>query len=923
MNQFGLGADQAVRIADVLTKAARESNSSVTTLATSLAKTGPVARQFGISLEETVAVLTAAADAGVIASISGTGLQRVLIQLRSPTEEARLALERLFQVAGPEAWNRVNPEKVGLSGALLNLAKAGLTVQDAVSLVDTEFASLLTTFTTSIAKSEDMKAALLASGGDAASQAAAGANTLAAVFADLRSSAEQFAVSVGRGGAGAALQAIARTGADVFRILADDKKAMDEAGIAAKALATGFHLAAVAAASFAALKVATTIASITQRLREAATATLLFDAAIGTVVGRVGGATKAFAGLTAVLRANPFVAAATAVAGVVSTLYVFGSRSDEAAEKAKQQAEEVESLAKQNETLLRAVRGVTQGPGLFAGQGEAEANLRSTQSALQALGKELEGLKGQRVPIEKILAFAELSGAESQLGRIQELLKTLPEVQERARTRTDAAGTRVVVGEFEQQAATLGLTPDKPVAAVDERAKAADISLARFGLGAKTDESSAVAALIRERERELDLALKVGVEREKAILIAEAEKRAGEGVTGTEKEKLALLAQQIVDGQKLIEQRRREAQEAEKLAEQQRELPKNLAELQQKYEQELEIARAVGLERELIRADQEAENEAKRIGLALDSDALAALKEKAREAARLAFEERREKREARVDRRQDEALIKLRQEEQLLKLVGGERDRFRRRIEAENEARQAGLAVGSDEFADYVRRKAAVDELNERMAEGAAFGRDFGASWSDALFEFIRGAERSRDIARALGEDLLRLAYRQTVANNLQRLFEIAGAALAGYFAGGSTPTSGPNSATGSSGLTSQSSTAGGNLYFPRLTGGVIPAMGGPVLDEFGFLRRAGKTYSFAEGGKSTPEAIFPLERHSRGRLGVVAADGGGGGGTIVMNFPHVRTAADARAARATVGQQVRRMLDADRRGRRGLRPRE
>jgi phage-related minor tail protein len=104
------------------------------------------------------------------------------------------------------------------------------------------------------------------------------------------------------------------------------------------------------------------------------------------------------------------------------------------------------------------------------------------------------------------------------------------------------------------------------------------------------------------------------------------------------------------------------------------------------------------------------------------------------------------------------------------------------------------------------------------------------------------------------------------------------------------------------------------------MLGGVIPAMGGQVVDQFGYLSRGDRTYSFAEGGKTTPEAIFPLERDARGRLGIAAA-GGGGGDTFNMSFPAVRSAQDARALRATVSQQFRAAKAADRSGRRGRRP--
>jgi TP901 family phage tail tape measure protein len=944
LTQFALGADQASRVADVLAKAANSSNADVGTLADALAKTGPVARQFGVSLEDTVAALAKLADNGLAANIAGTGLQRVLIQLRSPTEEAQRALLGLGLTA-----EKINPEKVGLTGALRNLSSAGLSVQDSVSLVGTEFASLLTILTGSVGAIDQVGAALRDSTGQAAKQAAAGADTLAAAFADLRGASEQFAASAGRGGIGQALTDITRTGAEVIRVLAGDKKAMEEAGAAAKLLATGLQLATVAGVAFAAAKVAGVIAGVASSLKQATAATVVYEAATGLAVARVGVAARAFAALTAVMSANPFVAVATAIAGVVSALTVFGGGSDKAEQAITSQGEKVRELKQQYEDLARAIAAATRTPGQFDDRGAQAEGVRRTRDELQELGKRIEALKGQRVPLDQVLGLAELTGAESRLGKIRALIDSIPEVLERARTRSDRFGTFNVIKEFEDQLKALGVTSEKEIesfydlqsltqvlrqrfveyadgiqftqqaaASLDNTAKDLGVSLAKVGEGNKTDISSAVRALVAERERELELAKLTGVEREKAILVAEAEKRAGQGLNDAEKERLATLAQALVDGEALVQQRRREKQEAEKAAELQRELPKNLAELQKRYQEDLSIAQATGLQRELIRAAVEAENDAKAIGLALDTESFAQLKAQAEERARLAFEEKQQKRETRVDKRQDEALRQLEQEEQLLRLSGAEREKYRLQIEAENEARQAGLVIGTDEYADFMKRKVAVGELARAQEQLGQLASQFAGSWTSALEQFIIDGGKARDVARALAQDLARLALRQTAGAGLASLFQQGAQGLAGLFAGSGPTQNGLPVAPGSS-LPDLNSQIGFDPLAPRLTGGLIPAMVGAVIDQPTILRRGDNSYSVAEGAKTTPEAIFRLARDDRGNLGVAAV--GGGGDTFNMSFPGVRNAQDAKAMRSTFGQQVRAIRAGDKRGRRGRRP--
>lgn len=93
----------------------------------------------------------------------------------------------------------------------------------------------------------------------------------------------------------------------------------------------------------------------------------------------------------------------------------------------------------------------------------------------------------------------------------------------------------------------------------------------------------------------------------------------------------------------------------------------------------------------------------------------------------------------------------------------------------------------------------------------------------------------------------------------------------------------------------------------PQQVGGIIPAQAGQIMNSPTKLMRGGRTYSVAEGGGSTPEAVMPLMRDSRGRLGV--AGGGGASTNITMNFPNVQTTQEARAMRSSMRQQVAGIL--------------
>lgn len=91
--QFQMGAEDSAEIADLLAKASLDSASDVRTLGVALSYVGPVAKSAGMSLKETLALITALEDAGLKGSRAGTGLARVIAKLANKdTEEAFRAI---------------------------------------------------------------------------------------------------------------------------------------------------------------------------------------------------------------------------------------------------------------------------------------------------------------------------------------------------------------------------------------------------------------------------------------------------------------------------------------------------------------------------------------------------------------------------------------------------------------------------------------------------------------------------------------------------------------------------------------------------------------------------------------------------------------------------------------------------------------
>ena len=85
LTQFGLGAEKASQVADVLAKAANTTTADVRGLGDALSYAAPLAKQLGLDTEQTVAIIGALADQGFRGERAGTALRNVFSELLTPT----------------------------------------------------------------------------------------------------------------------------------------------------------------------------------------------------------------------------------------------------------------------------------------------------------------------------------------------------------------------------------------------------------------------------------------------------------------------------------------------------------------------------------------------------------------------------------------------------------------------------------------------------------------------------------------------------------------------------------------------------------------------------------------------------------------------------------------------------------------------
>lgn len=119
MNTFGLKGKDVSHIADVLAAGANKSAADVGQLGDALRQGGLVAKQTGLSLEDTVGVLSAFADRALVGSDAGTSLKTMLQRLTPQSQQAADAMDKL----GIHAYD-AKGNFVGLAAFAENLKKS-------------------------------------------------------------------------------------------------------------------------------------------------------------------------------------------------------------------------------------------------------------------------------------------------------------------------------------------------------------------------------------------------------------------------------------------------------------------------------------------------------------------------------------------------------------------------------------------------------------------------------------------------------------------------------------------------------------------------------------------------------------------------------------------------------------------------------
>lgn len=189
---FRLEAAEAGRVVDILAFAANRSNTNVSQLGQAMKFVAPVAAGVGVSLEEATAAASALSDAGLQASLAGTGLRRILSELESPAAKTTKLLKQM----GLEAKD-VRVSQVGLTEAITRLAEAGVDTGIALEIFGDRGGPAFEVLSNAIPKVNQMNEALRESEGFALRTAKRMDDNLEGSLKAVSSAAESLKLSLG------------------------------------------------------------------------------------------------------------------------------------------------------------------------------------------------------------------------------------------------------------------------------------------------------------------------------------------------------------------------------------------------------------------------------------------------------------------------------------------------------------------------------------------------------------------------------------------------------------------------------------------------------------------------------------------------------------------------------------------------------
>ena len=136
MGDYKVGTQDLKSVTDILAVTTKHSLANMSDMVVSFRYAGAAAAEAGLSVNETAAALAIMANGGIKASMAGTGLRQVVLDLLAPTKRAQEAFKGLglsVEEMDVRAQETINPGR-GLDVVLQKLQKSGASIKDMAAI---------------------------------------------------------------------------------------------------------------------------------------------------------------------------------------------------------------------------------------------------------------------------------------------------------------------------------------------------------------------------------------------------------------------------------------------------------------------------------------------------------------------------------------------------------------------------------------------------------------------------------------------------------------------------------------------------------------------------------------------------------------------------------------------------------------------
>ncbi|HEY0818993.1 MAG TPA: phage tail tape measure protein, partial [Rhizobacter sp.] len=510
---YGLRAEEASRVSDVLAVAATGAATSVVGLGEGFKYVGPVAKALGVSVEDTAVMLGALSNAGIDASMAGTGLRQILTGLINPSKQAR---EELKSMGVDLGWINTTLRKPGGLIEVIDLFREkNVSAAQAVEILGDRGGPALLALTAQEPGIQKLAESMKTAEGAAAEMAATMTDSLSGAWKEFQSAAEELILQLGDAGLKDVLRGAAEAMGGFARGLAgmaeDTKKsttAMQEWNKVGSFLRENGELLTDMVVVLAGVFVSRLVGSLYATVKAGVAARLemiRYQSTLATMAGvsrtvavATGVATTAMSGLRVAM------AALGGPVGVVllaaTALMTFANNADDAKISA-------ESLGAEIDTLK----------GKFASAGaeqrklylmQASESQRAAQVQIKAINERLEASRNAEREIARVSASPipmSKAGQEMRGGQLAGLQAQVLNPMELQKAKAEIEGLQAGIVKSNMAMLEMKGIADGTHASLGEAAgKAKDAADAFGGGGGGGEDGESLAAAAKKAEQEFN-----------------------------------------------------------------------------------------------------------------------------------------------------------------------------------------------------------------------------------------------------------------------------------------------------------------------------------------------------------------------------------------------------------------------------------